>query len=118
MSGIPRNAVANLLKTASARIVAQEQELEQLRGWYAEAQTLSKAASVADRMVNAGHLDMSERDQKAVELAQAPDRIPVIEEAISMVADPSTFEVASISNERAAYGGNARNQFESYLLGD
>ena len=115
--GIRREAVAELLKTASAKLIEQEQELNQLRAWYNQAQTLTKAASVADAMVNAGHIDMSERDQKAYELANEPDRLPIVEEAINMTINPSAFEVASTSYEPSA-SATARTRFESYLLGD
>ena len=58
-----------------------------------------KSRVVADRMVQNGQIDMSDRDAKAYELANAPDRLPVVEEAISMIENPSTFSVASISDE-------------------
>jgi len=116
-NGMPKNAVQSLLKTASAKLIEQERELEQLRQWYNEAQVLTKAASVADRMVATGHLDYSERDNKAIELASSPERLPIVEEAINMMGNPSAFSVASISDE---YGEqrNARTQLESYLLGN
>ena len=118
MAGIPKTTVANLLKTASHKIVEQENELAKLRQWYNESQTLTKAAHLADRMVESGHLDLSERDAKAYELAGNPENLPVVEQAINMVAEPSAFEVASIADEPSSHAGNARTQFESYLLGD
>ena len=117
MAGIPKHSVAQLLKTASAKLMEQEQELAQLRAWHQNAQLLTKAASVADRMVQNGQIDMSDRDAKAYELANAPDRLPVVEEAISMIENPSTFSVASISDEYGS-ASTARTQLESYLLGN
>lgn len=116
MAGIPKEAVAGLLKTASARLMEQEQELEQLRAWYNNAQLLTKAASVADRMVSNGQIDYSDRDAKAYELASSPERLPIVEEAISMVENPSAFSVASISDENGS-ASTARTQLETYLLG-
>jgi hypothetical protein len=116
MSEINRNTVMNLLKTASARLLQQEEELAQYREWYEEHQKLAHATNVADRMVEAGHIDLLDRDSKAQELAEDPSRLPIIEEAISMVQNPSAFQVASISDE-PTYGGNARSQLESYLVG-
>lgn len=113
---MPKQAVAQLLKTASARLMEQEQELEQLRAWHHQAQLLTKAASVADRMVAAGTIDLQDRDAKAYELASAPDRLPIVEEAINMVQNPSAFSVASISHEHSS-AGTARSQFEAFLLG-
>jgi len=113
---MPKQAVAQLLKTASARLMEQEQELAQLRAWHQQAQLLTKAASVADRMVAAGTIDLHERDAKAYELASAPERLPVVEEAISMIQNPSAFSVASISHEHSS-AGSARSQFEAFLLG-
>ena len=115
-NGMPKNAVQHLLKTASAKLIEQEQELAQLRQWYQEAQVLTKAASVADRMVAAGQLDYSDRDEKAVELAANPERLPIVEEAINMMHNPSAFSVASISDEYSD-ARTARTQLESYLLG-
>lgn len=117
MPGIPKHAVSELLKTASAKIMEQEQELNELRAWYNNAQTLTKAASVADRMVAGGQIDMSERDAKAYELASDPSRLPVVEEAINMMQDPSAFSVASISDEYGSAGATSRSQLEAYLLG-
>lgn len=114
--GMPKNAIQALLKTASAKLIEQEQELKQYRAWYNEAQNLTKAASVADRLVAAGHLDYSDRDDKAVELAANPERLPIVEEAINMMHNPSAFEVASISDEYND-ARTARTQLESYLLG-
>jgi hypothetical protein len=116
MEGIKRETVMGLLKTASARLMAQEQELAELRAMHDNQQKLAHATSVADRMVQAGHLDLMDRDIKAQELAEDPSRLPVIEEAINMVQNPSAFQVASISDE-PTYGGNARSQLESYLVG-
>lgn len=113
---IERETVMGLLKTASARLMEQEQELAQYRQWYEEHQKLAHATVVADRMVQAGHLDLMDRDDKAQELAEDPSRLPIIEEAINMVQNPSAFQVASISDEHS-YGGNARSQLESYLVG-
>ena len=115
-NGMPKNAVQHLLKTASAKLIEQEQELAQLRQWYQEAQVLTKAASVADRLVATGQLDYSDRDDKAVELASDPDRLPIVEEAINMMHNPSAFSVASISDEYSD-ARTARTQLESYLLG-
>ena len=115
-NGMPKNAVQHLLKTASAKLVEQERELAQLRQWYQEAQVLTKAASVADRLVATGQLDYSDRDDKAVELAANPDRLPIVEEAINMMHNPSAFSVASISDEYSD-ARTARTQLESYLLG-
>lgn len=117
MPSIPKHAVAQLLKTASAKIVEQEQELAQLRAWYNNAQTLTKAASVADRMVETGQIDMSDRDEKAYQLANEPERLPIVEEAINMVQNPSAFSVASISDEYGSAGATSRSQLEAYLLG-
>ena len=116
MEGIRRETVMGLLKTASARLLAQEQELAELRALRDNQQKLAHATSVADRMVQAGHLDLMDRDTKAQELAEDPSRLPIIEEAISMVQNPSAFQVASISDE-PTYGGNARSQLDSYLVG-
>ena len=116
MQGIERETVMGLLKTASARLLEQEQELAQYREWYEQHQKLAHATNVADRMVQAGHLDLMDRDVKAQELAEDPSRLPIIEEAINMVQNPSAFQVASISDE-PTYGGNARSQLESYLVG-
>ena len=117
MPGIPKGTVAELLKTASARLMEQEQELNTLREWYNNAQLLTKAASVADRMVHNGQIDLQDRDAKAYELANAPERLPVVEEAINMIENPSTFSVASISDEYGS-ASTARTQLESYLLGN
>jgi hypothetical protein len=116
MPGIPKHAVSELLKTASAKIMEQERELSELRAWYNSAQTLTKAASIADRMVEHGQIDMSDRDAKAYELANAPERLPVVEEAINMIQNPSAFSVASISDEHGG-GATSRTQLEAYLLG-
>jgi hypothetical protein len=118
VSGIPKHAVSELLKTASAKIMQQEEELNELRAWYNNAQTLTKAASVADRMVASGQIDMSDRDAKAYELANAPERLPIVEEAINMIQNPSAFSVASISDEYGSTGASSRSQFESFLLGN
>ena len=114
--GMPKDAVQSLLKTASARLLEQEQELSQYREWYNEAQNLTKAASVADRLVASGHLDYADRDNKAVELASDPERLPIVEEAINMMHNPSAFSVASISDEYSD-ARTSRSQLESYLLG-
>lgn len=116
MEGLPRETVIGLLKTASARLLQQEEELAQLREWYVHQEKLAHATQVADRMVQAGHLDLMDRDIKAQELAADPSRLPVIEEAINMVQNPTAFNVASISDE-PTYGGNARSQLESFLVG-
>lgn len=116
MEGLPRETVIGLLKTASARLLEQEEELAQLREWYVHQEKLAHATQVADRMVQAGHLDLMDRDIKAQELAEDPSRLPVIEEAINMVQNPTAFNVASISDE-PTYGGNARSQLESFLVG-
>ena len=117
MAGIPKESVAQLLKTASAKLMEQEQELAQLRAWHHNAQLLTKAASIADRMVHNGQIDLSDRDTKAYELANSPERLPVVEEAINMIENPSTFSVASISDEYGS-ASTARTQLESYLLGN
>ena len=114
---IDKHIVAGMLKTAADRLRQQEAELAQYRAWYDEHQKLAAATMVADRMVAAGHLDLSDRDMKASELARDPSRLPVIEEAINLVQNPSAFRVASTSDEPFTGGMNGRSQFESYLLG-
>ena len=116
MNGIKKEAVAQLLKTAALKLKEQQAEIDQLRSWYNDHQKLAQATSVADRLVASGHLDLSDRDLKAQELAEDPSRLPVIEEAINLVQNPSAFQVASISDE-PSYGMNAKSQLESYLLG-
>ena len=114
---IDKHIVAGMLKTAAEKLRQQEAELNQYRTWYMEHQKLAHATMVADRMVAAGHLDLADRDLKASELAQDPSRLPVIEEAINLVQNPSAFRVASTSYEHFTGGLNGRSQLESYLLG-
>ena len=109
-------AAAELVKTASAVMVRQQQELEALRNEIAQRDQAEKAAELAVRMADAGHIDHADLEEKAAEFASRPDQMPVINEAINLL-DNGNFKIASLSDEQSA-GYSARSQLEAFLLGD
>ncbi len=109
-------AAAELVKTASAVMVRQQQELEALRNEISQRDQAEKAAELAVRMADAGHIDHADLEEKAAEFASRPDQMPVINEAINLL-DNGNFKIASLSDEQSA-GYSARSQLEAFLLGD
>jgi len=109
-------AAGELVKTASAVIIQQQQELEYLRAQLAERERADVAADLAVRMANAGHIDRADMEEKAAEFARDPSRISVIQEAVNLL-DTGRFNVASLSDEQSR-GHSARSQLEAYLMGD
>lgn len=109
-------AAGELIKTASAVILRQQQELEALRLEMSQRDQAEKAAELAVRMADAGHIDHADLEEKAAEFVARPDQMPVISEAINLL-DTGEFKFASLSDEQSA-GFNARSQLEAFLLGD
>tara|TARA_Y100000592_G_scaffold100899_1_gene183587 strand:- start:839 stop:1195 length:357 start_codon:yes stop_codon:yes gene_type:complete len=109
-------AAGELIKTASAVILRQQQELEALRLEMSQRDQAEKAAELAVRMADAGHIDHADLEEKAAEFVARPDQMPVISEAINLL-DTGEFKFASLSDEQSA-GFSARSQLEAFLLGD
>ena len=109
-------AAAELIKTASAVMVRQQKELEQLRQEITDRDQAERAAELAVRMADAGHIDHADLEEKAAQFAAQPEQMPVINEAINLL-DNGNFKIASLSDEQSA-GVNARSQLEAFLLGD
>ena len=109
-------AAAELIKTASAVMVRQQKELEQLRQEITDRDKAERAAELAVRMADAGHIDHADLEETAAEFASRPEQMPVINEAINLL-DNGSFKIASLSDEQSA-GNNARSQLEAFLLGD
>ncbi|MGA1354195.1 MAG: hypothetical protein ACO32I_05400 [Candidatus Limnocylindrus sp.] len=109
-------AAGELIKTASAVILDQQRELDQLRAALAERDRADVAADLAVRMASAGHIDTADLAEKAAEFASDPSRMPIIQEAVNLL-DTGRFSVASLSDEQSR-GHSSRSQLEAYLLGD
>lgn len=110
-------AASELIKLASNRLLEQEQEILELRNRLEELEHMQKAAELAARMADAGHIDYSDIENRANEIYQNPDRMYAVEEAINMLGSGS-FNVANLSDEQHQVTTSARSKLESYLFGE
>ena len=78
---------------------------------------MNKAAELAARMADAGHIDFSDIESRANEIYNNPDRMYAVEEAINMLGSGS-FNVANLSDEQNRVSTTARSKLESYLFGE
>lgn len=111
-------AASELIKLASSKLLEQQHEIESLRARLEEIEHMNKAAELAARMADAGHIDYSDIEAKANAIYQQPERMYAVEEAINMLGSSSSFNVANLSDEQGQVATSARSKLESYLLGD
>ena len=113
--GLNPNAVQEVLKLASLRLKEQKAIIEQQEAKLAAYAIYEVAEKLADKMIDQGHLDYSDREEKIAQLMANPERMDVINEASDMASNPNNFKLANLTDQLSASGAG-RQKFESYLL--
>lgn len=113
MSTLDPNAVSNILKTASVTLRNQEARIAELETKLASYETNFKVASIVDNLIERGHLDPSDREQKIAQLSMNPGELPIVEKAVELAS--SNFKFAGLLTEGGS-SDNAKVRFENFLL--
>lgn len=107
--------VQKILKVASLKLVEQQNLINDQSVQLANYEFRKRAEELTDRMIDNGHLDFSDRENKIEELLMHPDDMGVVEKALELASNPSTFKLASLS-DRDSLNGGPRHKLETYLL--
>lgn len=107
--------VQEVLKVASLKLVEQQNLIKEQGAKLAAYEFRKTAEKLTDRMIDNGHLDFSDRESKIAELLARPEGMDVVEKALELASNPSTFKLASLS-DRDSLNGGPRQKLETYLL--
>lgn len=108
------NSVKEILKIASTKLVEQQSLINEQSAKLAAFENRQAAEKLADQMINSGHIDFSDREEKIAELLTRPEDMDVVGKALELASNPSSFKLASLSTRETTNG--ARQRLESYLL--
>ncbi len=106
--------VAGILKMASAKLREQQEKIAQYEMKLAAFALYKKAERLADKMIDQGHLDSSDREAKIAQLMENPSKLEVINEALDIAASPNNFKLANLIEKDSSNAG-FRQLLESYL---
>ena len=113
MSTLNPEAVSNILKTASVALRNQEARIVELETKLAAYETNVKVSSIVDSLIERGHLDPSDREQKIAQLSMNPADLPMVERAVELAN--TNFKFAGLLTEGGS-SDNAKVRFENFLL--
>ncbi len=110
-------AASELIKVASTKLRALDEENRYLREQVQHYEQMNKAASLAKRMADRGLVDTMEVDAQATMIYSNPQKMDAIEEAMDLLNGGGSFKIATLSDEQGR-ATNARSALESYLIGN